>query len=453
MPFRELIRLHMRTILSSIRDARTFLNFGLVVLVAFLMVNYAFATTPNPGHPWTDVGDGVFIFSNGQTVTPYTYTFPTANSTVLTTNALITAAQGGTGLSTFGGANTVLYTSAADTLTNVAASAAAGQFLQTTASGGAPTWATILGVANGGTGLASFTANNLMYGAGTSAASLLAPGATTGAVLMNTAAGPPGWSLLSALPSTAGILPLANGGTNASLVASNGGIVYSSASALAILAGNGTAGKILQSGANAAPTWSTATFPATAGTSGNILMSNGTNWTSAANPAATPTVSAFVGRAFTATGAVTALATASLTAFNIGMVNIPAQITVNQMTFTVGTVTTAGTMRLCVYNEAGTNLISKVSGTPVAGANNVTVSPAVVLPPGNYYVAMGCATTCSNTISTWTTTSVAGINAATVPTGKKVYEGTGTMTSGTCNATLPAITAAVSKTPIFRLDN
>ena len=58
-------------------------------------------------------------------------------------------------------------------------------------------------------------------------------------------------------------LPLTAGGTNASLTASNGGIVYSTATALAILAGTATAGQIPRSGASAAPTWSTATYPAT----------------------------------------------------------------------------------------------------------------------------------------------------------------------------------------------
>ena len=63
--------------------------------------------------------------------------------------------HGGTGLTTFGGANTVLYTSAADVLTSVPASSAAGQFLQTTASAGAPTWKTVLAIVNGGTGSTS----------------------------------------------------------------------------------------------------------------------------------------------------------------------------------------------------------------------------------------------------------------------------------------------------------
>ena len=78
--------------------------------------------------------------------------------------------------------------------------------------------------------------------------------------------------------STGTDVTLADGGTNASLTASNGGIVYSTASAMAILAGTATAGQMLQSGASTAPTWSTATFPSTATSTGTILRANGTNW-------------------------------------------------------------------------------------------------------------------------------------------------------------------------------
>ena len=52
-----------------------------------------------------------------------------------------------------------------------------------------------------------------------------------------------------------GQIALANGGTNANLTASNGGVVYSTSSALAILAGTATAGQCLLSGSSAAPTW------------------------------------------------------------------------------------------------------------------------------------------------------------------------------------------------------
>ena len=74
-------------------------------------------------------------------------------------------------------------------------------------------------------------------------------------------------------------LALTYGGTNASLVASNGGIFYSTATAGAILAGTATANKMLLSGATAAPTWSTSTIPSSAGAVANkVLLSDGTNY-------------------------------------------------------------------------------------------------------------------------------------------------------------------------------
>lgn len=128
----------------------------------------------------------------------------TATGVVTSQATPIPAADGGTGLSTFGGTNTVLYTSAANTLTNVTASAAAGQFLQTTASGGAPTWQTLLGVANGGTGVASLTANNVILGNGASGPLFVAPG-TAGNLLQSN-----GTTWTSAAPSAASGLPKYN---------------------------------------------------------------------------------------------------------------------------------------------------------------------------------------------------------------------------------------------------
>lgn len=103
-----------------------------------------------------------------------------------------------------------------------------------------------------------------------------------------TLGGTPATALLQAASITAGWsgqLSLTRGGTNASLTASNGGIIYSTATAMAVLSGTATAGQMLRSGASGAPSWSTATYPATAGTSGNVLTSNGTNWVSS-TPAA-----------------------------------------------------------------------------------------------------------------------------------------------------------------------
>lgn len=71
-------------------------------------------------------------------------------------------------------------------------------------------------------------------------------------------------------------LTLTNGGSNASLTASNGGVVWSNATQMQILSGTATARQMLQSGATATPAWSTATWPATT-TINQILYSSAAN--------------------------------------------------------------------------------------------------------------------------------------------------------------------------------
>jgi hypothetical protein len=61
-------------------------------------------------------------------------------------------------------------------------------------------------------------------------------------------------SAVSLTADVTGVLPLANGGSNANLTASAGSIVYSSASAM-VMSSVGTAGQALLSGGAAAPTW------------------------------------------------------------------------------------------------------------------------------------------------------------------------------------------------------
>lgn len=71
-------------------------------------------------------------------------------------------------------------------------------------------------------------------------------------------------------------ISLEDGGTSASLVASNGGIFYSTAIATAILSGTATLNQILMSGISSAPHWSTATYPATT-TINQLLFSSSNN--------------------------------------------------------------------------------------------------------------------------------------------------------------------------------
>jgi len=71
-------------------------------------------------------------------------------------------------------------------------------------------------------------------------------------------------------------LSLSNGGANAALTASNGGIVYSTASALGILAGTATANQMLLSGSSTTPVWSSVTHPSTT-TANQLLYSSAAN--------------------------------------------------------------------------------------------------------------------------------------------------------------------------------
>jgi hypothetical protein len=71
-------------------------------------------------------------------------------------------------------------------------------------------------------------------------------------------------------------LSLANGGTNNSLTANNGGIVWSDASKLNILSGTATANQMLVSGSTATPAWSTNTVPVT-DVKGDIWYASATN--------------------------------------------------------------------------------------------------------------------------------------------------------------------------------
>ena len=73
------------------------------------------------------------------------------------------------------------------------------------------------------------------------------------------------------------VLPMANGGSNKALTAVNGGMCYSDADSLELLAA-GSSGQVLRSSGAGAPAWSTATYPSTATGTGKFLKADGTNW-------------------------------------------------------------------------------------------------------------------------------------------------------------------------------
>ena len=73
-----------------------------------------------------------------------------------------------------------------------------------------------------------------------------------------------------------GQLSLSRGGTNNSLTASNGGVVWSDASKLNILSGTSTANQMLVSGSSSTPAWTTNTWPTT-NSQGDLLYGSGSN--------------------------------------------------------------------------------------------------------------------------------------------------------------------------------
>jgi hypothetical protein len=106
-----------------------------------------------------------FFAVTGPTTSTKTFTFPNASATVLTTNAAVTPAEGGTGLSTYT-IGDLIYASATTTLARLA-NVATGNVLLSGGVGAASTWGKvgltthvsgILPVANGGTGVADAVA-------------------------------------------------------------------------------------------------------------------------------------------------------------------------------------------------------------------------------------------------------------------------------------------------------
>ena len=117
--------------------------------------------------------------------------------------------------------------------------------------------------AQGGTGLATLTSNNVVLGNGTGNVLLVAPGTSGNALVSNGTT----WSssaVSANVSSVTGILSVSNGGTGASSLTANN-----------VLLGNGTSAVQI-----VAP-----------GTSGNVLTSNGTSWSSTAPSSAMTLIS------------------------------------------------------------------------------------------------------------------------------------------------------------------
>jgi hypothetical protein len=260
----------------------------------------------------------------------------------------ITEIHGGTNQTTYALGDS-LYASAANTLAKLAGNiTAVKQYLSQTGTGAvsaAPAWATIAGGDITGAALSKTDDTNVT----------MTLGGTPLTALLRATSLTLGW---------AGFLSLARGGTNADTSAqvSNGGIVWSNATQMQILAGTATARQMLQSGATATPAWSTTTWPATS-TINRLLYSSAANVISdlaTANNGMLVTSSAGVPSILAGPGTTgNMLQSNAATAPSFSTATWPSTTTINQILYSSAANTVAG---LATAN--GATLITSSAGVP-----------------------------------------------------------------------------------------
>jgi hypothetical protein len=384
-------------------------------------------------------GDFIYAVDSGYNTEIYTITAVNVAAktiTVVTAGGVVPAfplsmALGGTGANLAPVAGGAVYSGAAS-MAITAAPSATGQILSGTVGGAAPVFTTA-------TYPRTTTINQILYSSAANTVTGLATLASS--VLVTSAGGVP--SLSTTLPTNlamqtpasinltnatnvpagqiSGVIPLANGGTNANLAAaaSNGGIVWSNATQLQILAGTATANQVLLSGSSVTPAWSTATYPAT--TTINQLL-----YSSAANTIgglATANSSVLV----TSAGGVPSLSTTLPNGLAMGT---PASLVLTNATgLPIAGITGLGT-------GVATALAANVNGS---GAISLTTSPTFVTPTLGVATATslqlganGLLDTNGNEMQQFSATATAVnqwkiINAAT--TGKPILQAVGSDTN------------------------
>jgi hypothetical protein len=119
----------------------------------------------------------------------------------------------------------------------------------------AGTWnGSVIGPVYGGTGFGTYAVGDLLYADTTTSLAKLADVAVGNALISGGVSSAPSWGKIGLATHVSGTLPIANGGTNTSATATNGGVTYGTGTAYAFTAA-GTSGQILQSNGAAAPTW------------------------------------------------------------------------------------------------------------------------------------------------------------------------------------------------------
>lgn len=200
--------------------------------------------------------------------------------------------------------------------------------------------------------------------------------------------------------STLPTIGLAGGGTNASLTADNGAMVYCTASAMALLPSTGIANQVVLSGNHTAPSWSTATYPSTA-SANTVLGTNSLNTITALG-----TLPSAVQNNITATGSITAGSWggtySTIVPLNVGGTNANLSAVTGGVTYstasamaftaagTAGQVLTGGSTPVfstatypittasgTILGSSSTNAVTALSTLPSAVQGNITSTGAV----------------------------------------------------------------------------
>jgi hypothetical protein len=307
---------------------------------------------------------GIYSFLPGT----YNFSIPTAdfgNATI--TNAVwngttIGTAYGGTGLTTFTGANNALYSTSSSALT-----------------------AGTLPVPAGGTGITSATANGLVYGNGTSPLQITAAG-TTGQVLLGNTGSAPSWGSVPA-GSITGTLPIANGGTGQTTAAAAFNALSPITTTGDLIVGNGT---------------NSATRLGIGSTGQVLTVSGGTTvWSTPASGGGTITRTDFTATAGQTVFSVT---------YNVGLIDVYRNgvklattdfTATNGTSFTLAVAANAGdivqavvfsnlnlysTITYQVFNGDGTTTVFTMNSVPANSASLLVAISGVVQDPGTYTV-------------------------------------------------------------------
>jgi hypothetical protein len=121
---------------------------------------------------------------------------------------------------------------------------------------GAVTLAGTLIAANGGTGFASYAVGDLLYANTTTTLAKLPDVATGNALISGGVNTAPAWGKIGLTTHVSGVLPIANGGTNATATPTAGAVAYGTGTAYAFTA-SGSAGQVLTSAGAGVPVWAT----------------------------------------------------------------------------------------------------------------------------------------------------------------------------------------------------